>query len=126
MRLDNRLAEGKAYAKALSLGRRERHEGVLQERPGKAGSGVGDAEARSLLSAEIMPARNNQRPTNQREAPSPSRPPQQDRAAKPKRRPGKGLDRSPEAVIEAARPWRKPAPANALPDRRTAEARRRG
>lgn len=85
-----------------------------------------EAEARGLLSARIMPARDNKRPTNQREVPSQSRPPPEPRTAKPKRPLGTGLDRSTEAVMEAARPRMKPAPPGALPERRAAEAKRRG
>src|SRR4029078_6069758 len=44
MRLDDRLAEREADAEALGLGGDERHEGVVEELPGKAGSGVGDAD----------------------------------------------------------------------------------
>jgi len=71
-----------------------------------------------------MPARknNNKLLKNQRAASSKPQP----RATKSKRAPGAGLDRSTEAVIEAAHPRMKPAPPGALPDRRTAEAKRRG
>lgn len=72
-----------------------------------------------------MPARSKSRPTSHRETPSPPRP-SPSRAPAPKHPPGEGLDRSTEGLIEATRTRMKPAPIDAPPDRRTAEAKRRG
>ena len=76
-----------------------------------------------------MPDRNRRkhaRPINHREAAAKAPPIQHARAVRPKRPPGTGLDRSTEGLIAATRTRLGPAPAGALPDRRTAEAKRRG
>ena len=51
---------------------------------------------------------------------------QVERAKRPARKVGEGLDRSDEGAVEAGRAHRKPAPPGAPADRYTTDSRRKG